>query len=62
MYPESSCDPSLSDPVQSNTGSSDNIAVSFYRSLSFEELGAATDWAPGRTMDDSDIVLRRILS
>lgn len=44
------------------TGSSDNIAVSFYRSLSFEELGAATDWAPGRTMDDSDIVLRRILS
>jgi hypothetical protein len=30
--------------------------------VSFEELGAATDWAPGRTMDDSDIVLRRILS
>jgi RimJ/RimL family protein N-acetyltransferase len=44
------------------TGSSDNIAVNFYRSLSFEELGAAADWAPGRTMDDSDIVLRRILS
>jgi len=44
------------------TGSSDNIAVSFYRSLIFEELGTAADWAPGRTMDDSDIVLRRILS
>jgi GNAT superfamily N-acetyltransferase len=44
------------------TGSSDNITVSFYRSLSFEELGAAADWAPGRTMDDSDIVLGRMLS
>ena len=43
------------------TGSSDNIAVNFYRSLSFEELGVAADWAPGRTMDDSDIILRRIL-
>ena len=44
------------------TGSSDSIAVNFYRSLSFEELGAAADWAPGRTMDDSDIVLRHVLS
>jgi ribosomal protein S18 acetylase RimI-like enzyme len=44
------------------TGSSDNIAVNFYRSLGFEVLGAAADWAPGRTMDISDIVLRRILS
>jgi len=44
------------------TGSSDKIAVGFYQSLSFEELGAAADWAPGRTMDDSDIVLRRLLS
>ena len=44
------------------TGSSDDIAVNFYRSLSFEVLGAAADWALGRTMDDSDIVLRRILS
>jgi ribosomal protein S18 acetylase RimI-like enzyme len=44
------------------TGSSDNIAVNFYRSLSFEELGAAADWAPGRTMDNSDVVLRRVLS
>jgi GNAT superfamily N-acetyltransferase len=43
------------------TGSSDDIAVNFYRSLSFEELGAAAEWAPGRTMDNSDIVLRRIL-
>ena len=44
------------------TGSSDKIAINFYRGLNFEELGAAADWAPGRTMDNSDIVLRRILS
>ena len=44
------------------TGSSDNIAVNFYRSLGFEVLGAAADWAPGRTMEDSDIVLRHIFS
>ena len=44
------------------TGSSDNIAVYFYRSLGFEVLGAAADWAPSQTMDNSDIVLRRILS
>ena len=43
------------------TGSSDKIAVNFYRSLCFDELGAAADWVPGRTMDNSDIVLRRIL-
>jgi RimJ/RimL family protein N-acetyltransferase len=43
------------------TGSSDTIAVNFYRSLGFEVLGAAADWAPGRTMDNSDIVLRRML-
>jgi ribosomal protein S18 acetylase RimI-like enzyme len=44
------------------TGSSDSIAVNFYRSLGFEVLGTAAAWAPGQTMDDSDIVLRRILS
>jgi RimJ/RimL family protein N-acetyltransferase len=43
------------------TGSSDSIAVNFYRSLGFEVLGVAADWAPGRTIDNSDIVLRRIL-
>ena len=43
------------------TGSSDNIAVNFYQSLGFELLGAAAEWASGRTMDDSDIVLRRTL-
>jgi ribosomal protein S18 acetylase RimI-like enzyme len=43
------------------TGSSDTIAISFYRSLSFELLGTAAHQAPGRTMDDSDVVLRRIL-
>ena len=44
------------------TGASDDIAVSFYASLGFELLGTAADWAPGQTMDLSDIVLRRILS
>jgi ribosomal protein S18 acetylase RimI-like enzyme len=44
------------------TGSSDNIARTFYLSHGFEVLGPASDYAPGRTMDDSDIVLRRILA
>ena len=43
------------------TGSSDHVAVVFYQSLGFELLGTAADWAPGRTMDNSDVVLRRIL-
>jgi ribosomal protein S18 acetylase RimI-like enzyme len=43
------------------TGSSDDTAISFYKSLGFEVLGSAADWAPGQTMDDSDIVLRRML-
>ena len=42
--------------------SSDDIAVSFYKSLGFEFLEPAADSARGRTMDNSDIVLRRILS
>jgi ribosomal protein S18 acetylase RimI-like enzyme len=44
------------------TGSSDHVAVGFYQSLGFELLGTAADCAPGLTMDDSDIVLRRTLS
>jgi GNAT superfamily N-acetyltransferase len=43
------------------TDSSDDVAVSFYKSLGFEVLGAAAECAPGRTMDDSDIVLRRMI-
>ena len=43
------------------TGSADDIAVSFYKSLGFQLLGCAADWAPGRTMDDSDLVLKRML-
>jgi len=43
------------------TGAADNIAVSFYKSLGFELLGCAAEWAPGRTMDDSDVVLKRML-
>jgi GNAT superfamily N-acetyltransferase len=37
------------------TGSSDDTAVSFYKSLGFELLGSAAEWAPGQTMDNSDI-------
>jgi GNAT superfamily N-acetyltransferase len=43
------------------TGSSDDVAISFYRSLGFEVLGSAAECATGQTMDDSDIVLRRII-
>jgi ribosomal protein S18 acetylase RimI-like enzyme len=43
------------------TGSSDDIAVRFYKSLDFETLGTAARWARGQTMDDSDIILRRML-
>ena len=40
------------------TGSQDHIARSFYMSLGFELLGPAHNYAPGRTMDDSDIILK----
>ena len=43
------------------TGSSDDIAVRFYKSLAFEVLGTAAQWTRGQTMEDSDIVLRRVL-
>lgn len=43
------------------TGSADDVAVSFYKSLGFGVLGPAAEWAHGRTMEDSDIVLRRML-
>ena len=36
-------------------------AVRFYKSLGFEVLGTAAQWAHGQTMDDSDIILRRML-
>jgi len=32
-----------------------------YKSLGFEHLGCAPEWAPGRTMDNFDIVLKRML-
>jgi GNAT superfamily N-acetyltransferase len=44
------------------TGSQDGVARIFYIGLGFELLGPARDWAPARTMDDSDIVLRRMLA
>jgi hypothetical protein len=37
------------------------IAKSFYLSQGFELLGTAIDCAPGKTIDNSDIVLRRML-
>jgi hypothetical protein len=43
------------------TGMSDHVAVSSYKSLGFEILGTAGKWAHGRTMDDTDIVMRRML-
>ena len=42
------------------TGSSDDIAVRFYKSLGFDVLGPVAQWARGQTMDDSDIILRRM--
>jgi RimJ/RimL family protein N-acetyltransferase len=43
------------------TGASDDIAARFYKSLGFEVLGTAAQWARGQTMDDSDIILKRML-
>jgi len=43
------------------TDSQDDVARNFYTSLGFEVLGPASDYASGKTTDDSDIVLRRIL-
>jgi RimJ/RimL family protein N-acetyltransferase len=40
------------------TGASDEAARHFYTKLGFELLGSARDRAPGKTMDDSDIVLK----
>ena len=44
------------------TDSQDDIVRKFYISLRFEVLGAASKYAPGKTMDDSDIVCRRMLA
>jgi GNAT superfamily N-acetyltransferase len=44
------------------TSSHDEVARIFYMSLGFEVLHPARDCAPGKTMDNSDIVLRRILA
>jgi RimJ/RimL family protein N-acetyltransferase len=43
------------------TDATDKIAIKFYTSLGFEILGPAIESAPGLTMDESDIVLRRTL-
>jgi GNAT superfamily N-acetyltransferase len=40
------------------TGFPDEVAKRFYTKLRFELLGPAGDCAPGKTMDDSDIVLK----
>src|SRR5262249_29404256 len=39
------------------TGVDDDVTRSFYASLGFEVLGSASEYAPGKTSDDSDIVL-----
>ena len=44
------------------TGSQDDVARTFYIRLGFEVLGQAQDYAPNRTMDNSDVVLRRMLA
>lgn len=44
------------------TGARDDIARMFYFSLGFEVVGPARDCAPARTMDDSDVVLRRVIA
>ena len=44
------------------TSLEDEVARSFYTSLGFEVLGPASEYAPGKTTDDSDIVLKRILA
>lgn len=40
------------------TGASDAAARHFYTRLDFKLLGSARDRAPGKTIDDSDIVLK----
>ena len=44
------------------TGSSDEAARHFYTKLGFQLLGSARDYAPGETMDDSDVVLKLIIN
>jgi RimJ/RimL family protein N-acetyltransferase len=44
------------------TGQSDEAARSFYAKLGFALLGPARDYAPGQTMDDSDIVQQLLLN
>jgi RimJ/RimL family protein N-acetyltransferase len=44
------------------TDAANDVAIKFYTRLNFELLGAARDCAPGKTMADSDIVLRQTLS
>jgi RimJ/RimL family protein N-acetyltransferase len=43
------------------TDATDKIAIKFYARLGIELLGPAIEWAPGLTMDDSDLVLKRML-
>jgi RimJ/RimL family protein N-acetyltransferase len=44
------------------TGSSDEAARHFYTKLGFQLLGSARDYAPGKTMDDSDVVLKLVMN
>ena len=40
------------------TGREDEVARLFYRNLGFEVLGPASHYSRGKTMDNSDIVLK----
>jgi GNAT superfamily N-acetyltransferase len=40
------------------TGREDEGSRLFYRSIGFEVLGPASDYSPGKTMENSDIVLK----
>jgi hypothetical protein len=37
------------------------ILIGMVSSVGFDLLGFAIEWAPGRTMGDSDIVLKRMV-
>jgi hypothetical protein len=54
--------PRLEHPRDAQSGSSDEAARHFYTKLGFQLLGSARDYAPGKTMDDSDVVLKLIIN
>jgi GNAT superfamily N-acetyltransferase len=43
------------------TGAEDQIAIQFYQKVGFAVVGPAGQSAPGQTMNDSDIVLNKVI-